>query len=236
MLRIAPFSPSPPGSPPPLPTTLPGGPDAIANSAWPSIPTATTLASLPDGESHLQISRVENRQVGGLSDRTEAMVGVDARLPVETEPGAADDAVRSGQALAAAWQETLQVWTRQVALGLRMEASVHEGGADEAFARRCFKYDLETVVSSEELRRLLPLHAPLPQALRDAVLDAADVEILDRGPLDEAQIELANLALAEIYCQLEQPAAQALVEGKLGELFAALHARVRREWAEAESA
>lgn len=144
--------------------------------------------------------------------------------------------MRSGQALAKVWQQTVDGWIGQIATGLRPQPPGAHGSPSAGtvplepyarFARACLQYDLVTIVASEELKRLLPLHEPLPQPLRDAVLEAADVEIIDCGPLDEEQIELANLAIADIYCQLQQPAAQALVVGRLGALFAALHTQWR---------
>jgi hypothetical protein len=239
-----------------FPTTLPGGPDApvqepptgqsmlsgrqlveVSNTASTLLPTTTLLSisRLSLGGGTLTVSAVEPAPQAAVAYPREV-------LPVPPDDFAVQASalatVRSGQALAVAWREMLQEWTARIALGLRAQMSAQVGGNDaalpdvaryETLAAGFLAYDLTAIVACADLHPLMRLHEPLPRRLRDAVMDAADVEVIDQGRLDDAQIELADIALAEIYCLLQQPAARALVEGKLGELFAALHTRVRSE-------
>lgn len=211
-----------------LPTTLPGGsdaPDSVGDA--PATLASGQLQSVVNAAGSFTVSNVSLRTLGGGSLTVRA-------VPVVTRA----DAVRSGQDLVTAWQALMGEWTCDMAARLRAHA-VAEGTAGSLpvpdiwhyvhIAHLYLQHELPEIVGSAYFNRLLPLQEPLPPRMRDAVMAAADVEILAPGQLDEAQIERANLALEEIARQLQQPAAQALVEGRLGALFAALHARARAE-------
>lgn len=149
---------------------------------------------------------------------------------------------QSGTALLLAWRGLLHDWTVRQATELHEDMNPLSG----SFVRRTNDWnvcvdvvqawlqgDLAQILEATGPGQLCDESAPLPQALRDAVLRALEVEIEALGVLDDVRRAQADAAREEVHALLLQPAEQALQTEPLRPLFAALHAKAVQKWPDA---